>query len=233
MLTEMIAALREALAELSLALTTFLPRALVAIGIAALGWLIAYAAGWLVRRVLVLLPIDRLAERVALADALRLAELPPTSRLVAGGTFWLVWLAFIAQAVETLRLPGLENARAELFLFVVQVARATIIVVVGVFTSHLLWKATLLAAFNAGLPSARLMATALRVVVIAITVLTALAQVGVPLVIVLTAFSIGFGALMLGLALAFGLGGRDAARDTITRHMRAAPPGRSDAASHL
>jgi hypothetical protein len=96
-----------------------------------------------------------------------------------------------------------------------------------------LWKATLLAAFNAGLPSARLMATALRVVVIAITVLTALAQVGVPLVIVLTAFSIAFGALMLGLALAFGLGGRDAARDAIAQHTRGPATTAAVAQQHL
>ncbi|MBL8143590.1 MAG: hypothetical protein JNM38_20925 [Acidobacteria bacterium] len=233
MLTEMIVALREALGELAAAVTTFVPRLGVAVGIVVLGWVIARAAAWVVRQGLSLVPVDRLSERVALAEALRLAELPPTSRLLAGATFWCAWLTFVAQAVETMQLPGLEHARADLFAFLVQIARASLIVVIGVFASHVLWKATLLAAFNAGLPSARLMATALRVVVIAITVLTALAQVGVPLVIVLTAFSIAFGALMLGLALAFGLGGRDAARDAIAQHTRGPATTAADAQQHL
>lgn len=233
MLTQMIVAMRDALGELGAAMAAFVPRASVAVAIAALGWMLARAAAWAVRGALTWLPVDRAAQRVALAEALRLAELPPASRLVAGGAFWLVWLAFLAQAVETLQLPGLERARTELFAFLVQIARAASIVVVGLFTSHVLWKATLLAAFNAGLPSARPIAAALRIVVIAITLLTALAQVGVPLVIVLTAFSIAFGAVMLGLALAFGLGGRDAARAAIDRHVR--PPVGQDpgAPSHL
>ena len=170
-----------------------------------------------------------------MADALRLAELPPASRVIAAITFWLVWLVFLAQAFETLRLPGFEDASHQLTRLLGQIIRATMILVVGIFASHVIWKASLLAAFNAGLPSARLLAAALRVLVIAITILTALAQLGVPLVIVLTAFSIAFGALMLGLALAFGLGGRDAARDTIERHVRAPQGARegTDGRSHL
>jgi hypothetical protein len=103
----------------------------------------------------------------------------------------------------------------------------------GVFIANVVWRASLLAAFNAGWPSARLLATLLRGLVLAVTLLTALAELGIPLVIVLTAFSIAFGALMLGLALAFGLGGRDAARDLIARHDRPAPGVRDHGQPHL
>jgi hypothetical protein len=50
---------------------------------------------------------------------------------------------------------------------------------------------------------------------------------------VLTAFSITFGALMLGLAIAFGLGGRDAARQLLEQHFRAQAERETDAAPHL
>jgi hypothetical protein len=49
---------------------------------------------------------------------------------------------------------------------------------------------------------------------------------------VLTAFAITFGALMLGTAIAFGLGGRDAAKQMIEQQLRANERD-SDAAPHL
>ena len=50
---------------------------------------------------------------------------------------------------------------------------------------------------------------------------------------VLTAFAITFGALMLGLAIAFGLGGRDAAKQLLERRVAAKKERDMDAAHHL
>ena len=177
--------------------------------------------------------MDRLAERTAFADALRLAELPPASRLCTRAVFWLVWLTFMAEALALVQLPGFDHARAEFLGFAGRLVRAVVILAVGVVIANVAWRVTLLAAFNAGWPSARLLAAALRVLVLAVAVLTALAHLGIPLVIVLTAFSIAFGALMLGLALAFGLGGRDAARDVIANHVAASRDPRGGGGTHL
>jgi len=71
------------------------------------------------------------------------------------------------------------------------------------------------------------------VLVIAIAVLMALEQLGLATSVVLTAFAIAFGALMLGLAIAFGLGGRDAAKHLIERQLQAKQERDADAAPHL
>jgi hypothetical protein len=174
------------------------------------------------------LHVDRAAERTAFADALRLAELPPAGVMCASAVFWLVMLVALAEAVSLIGIPGFEHARAELIDFLGRLVRAVVLLAIGIVIANVAWRVTLLAAFNAGWPSARLMAAALRVLVMAVAVLTALAHIGIPMVIVLTAFSIAFGALMLGLALAFGLGGRDAARETIGRYSAPAEGQRED-----
>jgi len=69
--------------------------------------------------------------------------------------------------------------------------------------------------------------------VIAIGVVMALEQLGLATAVVLTAFAIAFGALMLGLAIAFGLGGRDAARQLLERQLAAKKERDMDAAPHL
>ena len=51
--------------------------------------------------------------------------------------------------------------------------------------------------------------------------------------VVLAAFAITFGALMLGLAIAFGVGGREAAKTLIEEQLRAKRKRESDAAPHL
>jgi hypothetical protein len=48
----------------------------------------------------------------------------------------------------------------------------------------------------------------------------ALTHVGIAKEMVLLAFGLTFGGLVLGLALAFGLGGRDLARDILERRLR-------------
>jgi hypothetical protein len=57
--------------------------------------------------------------------------------------------------------------------------------------------------------------------------------VGLATSVILAAFAITFGALMLGLAIAFGLGGREAARTLIEEQLRATRERESDAAPHL
>ena len=86
---------------------------------------------------------------------------------------------------------------------------------------------------NAGLPGARMLSGALRVLVIAIGIVMALEQLGLATAVVLTAFAIAFGALMLGLAIAFGLGGRDAAKQLIEQQLHAKRERDADAAPHL
>ena len=101
---------------------------------------------------------------------------------------------------------------SEFFRFVPRFLVALLVLALGFLVGNFLWRATLLASVNAGLPGARLLSGTLRLLVIAIAVVMALEQLGLATTVVLTAFAIAFGALMLGLAIAFGLGGRDAAQ---------------------
>ena len=86
---------------------------------------------------------------------------------------------------------------------------------------------------KAGLPGARLLSGTIRLLVIAFAVVMALEQLGLATAVVLTAFAITFGALMLGLAIAFGLGGRDAAKQLLDQHLRAQQERKPDATPHL
>lgn len=227
-----LASLRQSCAESRALLAAFLPHLLAVVVLALVGWVVVVIVRAVLRRVVDAAALRRFTERTRVAEMLRFAELPPVSRMLPGAIFWLVWIAFLAAAVDVLVLPGLGSVRVAFLDVILRVLRATLAVAIGVLAANLVWRMTLLGAFNAGLPSPRLIATAMRLLILAIAVVTALTQLGLPMPIVLTAFSIAFGAVMLGLALAFGLGGRELARAVLEQ--QAAPrPDNEESPSHL
>jgi len=62
---------------------------------------------------------------------------------------------------------------------------------------------------------------------------TALTHLGIGKEMVLVAFGITFGGMVLALALAFGLGGRALAREILERRLRRADPPPQERITHL
>ena len=187
----------------------FVPRLVAATIIFAAGFVVSLLARRAIRRLLAWLRFDRLSLRTGASEMLRLADMPTAEVLIAKVVFWMVWIGFIVSAVDTLHLRPVQGLVNEFFRFVPRFLVALLVLTLGFLVGNFLWRATLLASVNAGLPGARLLSGALRILVIAIGVVMALEQLGLATAVVLTAFAIMFGALMLGLAIAFGLGGRE------------------------
>lgn len=212
----------------------FLPRVLTTISIVLVGWLIAAILRFVMRWALGWLRVNAGAERIGLAPMLRAADLPTTDILASRIVFWLVWLGFLLSGVDLLGFTVLEGLVATFVLFVPKLLVALAILVAGLVTANFLWRATLLAAVNAQVPSPRLLAGAVRGMVLVLAGTMALDQIALARTIVLTAFAISFGAVMFGLAIAFGIGGGGLARRILERQFPdqdAAPP--PDEPSHL
>jgi hypothetical protein len=73
-------------------------------------------------------------------------------------------------------------------------------------------RAALLGAVNANVPSPRLLSLAVRSIIMVFVLSVVFEELGLAEQTMLVAFGIAFGALMLGLAIAFGIGGKDLAR---------------------
>jgi len=215
------------------AFVLFVPRLMAAAIIFAGGFVVALLVRRVTQRALAWLQFDRLTLRSGASEMLRAAEMPTAEVLIAKILFWIVLLGFTVSAVDTLQFGPFQGLMQEFFRFVPRFLVALLVLSLGLLVSNFLWRATLLASVNAGLPGARLLSGVLRVIVIAVGVVMALEQVGLATNVVLTAFAITFGALMLGLAIAFGLGGRDAARMLLEEQLRAKRERDGDAAPHL
>jgi hypothetical protein len=194
------------------ALALFLPRILTTISIVLVGWLIAVVLKGLVRFVLRSVRINAAAERTGVAEVLKTVEMPAADLLIASIFFWLVWFGFIISGIDALGFAVLEGLADDFAAFVPRLLVGFAILIVGFLAATFLWRATLLAAINARIPSPRLLAGAVRALVLILASAMALDHVALARSIVLTAFAIAFGSVMLGLAIAFGIGGGDMAR---------------------
>jgi mechanosensitive ion channel-like protein len=233
MIQEIADALAQSWHNFATAFVLFVPRLVAATIIFAGGFIVALVVRRVIQGGLTWLHFDRLSIRSGATDMLRAADMPPAEILIARIVFWIVWLGFMVSAVDTLQFAPFRGLVEEFFRLVPRFLVALLVLVLGFLVGNFLWRATLLASVNAGIPGARLLSGVLRVLVIAIGVVMALEQIGLATAVVLTAFAITFGALMLGLAIAFGLGGQDAARVLLEEQLRSKKERQSDAAPHL
>ena len=196
----------------------FLPRLVVMLIVGLVGLLIAFAFKYMLRAILHLSRLDRLSEESGASRMLRHAALPSITELLSRSLFWLTWLGFILVGISVLGITGLQEQISRLFQLLPQVLIAILILFVGLLAGNFLSRAALLTAVNAGYRSPKLWSGSIRFVIWILAITMALEQVGLARQTVITAFSIIFGALMLALAIAFGLGGRDLAQQTLERY---------------
>ncbi len=204
--------LHQAVLELVRGFAHFLPRFIVLVIVAFAGWIVAYLLKMFLTSILGLIHFDKLSENAGASQLLTKAALPPPTELAGRFAFWVAWLGFILLGVSVLGIAGLQDQVAKFFLFLPRLVVALFIMFLGLLGAGFVARAALLAAVNANAPSPRLLSAAIRLVIIIFSVSMMFEELGVAEQTVLVAFGIAFGAVMFGLALAFGFGGKDLAR---------------------
>jgi hypothetical protein len=207
-----ISELTQALHDLARGFAHFLPRLIVMLILAFVGWVIAYIVKVVLRSVLRFIKFDKLSENAGASQLLAKAALPPATEMVSRFVFWVTWLGFILLGVSVLGILGLQEQIARFFLFLPRLFAAVFILFVGLLAASFFSRAALLAAVNANVPSPRVLSFAVRSIIIVFVLSVVFEELGLAEQTMLVAFGIAFGALMLGLAIAFGIGGRDLAK---------------------
>lgn len=211
-----------------------IPGLLVLLTLLAVGLVLGWLARLLVSRLGRALGVDQLLERWGVGPSLRRSGiLREPSDVLGLVCFWGIFLLFASAGVDELALPGAPGATALLTSFLPPLFTAALILLAGWLIANFLSQGVLIAAVNARLPEARLLARGVQWAVLLFAAATALTHVGIGKEMVLVAFGVTFGGLVLALALAFGLGGRTIAREILERRLRRESPPPQERITHL
>lgn len=196
----------------------FLPRFLVAVTLLIVGWLVARATRWLALRLLRLFRLDAAAEQAGLEDFLLRGGVRFTAvTLVGEFLYWGVLLIFAVAVFGVLGLtvgPGVIDRVAE---YVPNVIAALIVLVFGSLGARFIRGLAETYLNNIGMKQAENIGMLVQGVLLVFVATLALEQLGIAVNLLASAFLLAFGGLCLGLALAFGLGGRNWAESILER----------------
>ncbi len=172
---------------------------------------------------------DRWSDRMGLTAVMRKGDLWANPSAAAGNfIFWLLIIAAIMAGLGALQVRAIDGLIAQFVAYIPRVLSAALILVFGYIVAAFISRAVLISAVNRGYHFARLLAEALRLLMILLIVAMALEQLQVAPGIVIAAFSIVFGGIVLAMAIAFGVGGIDAAKRVIEEEAKKKEEGKQD-----
>ena len=190
----------------------YLPVLLGALVILIVGWIVARAIKRILDWLLKTIRFDTLADKAGISAILRKGDLKTSAREVLSSlVYWLIMIMVLVMAVDALGLPKASDVLASLFAYVPNVIAALLVLVVAMFLASFVSGIVRTAAGNANLPRPEIFAGVSRWAIIIFAVTISLGELGIATLLVTTTFNIILGGVCLALALAFGLGGKDAA----------------------
>ncbi len=198
--------------------TTFLPNLLAMVVILIVGFLIAWLLKRIILRFLQALHFDRISEHWGLTHILfeRGVTYSP-SNLLSHFAYWVIILITLILGINALEVAATQDLVSKFFNYLPNLFAAMIILVVGYLIALFLGQAALIAAVNAQIGSAGLFGRTVRWFFIVLSLTMALYHLGIAEKVVLAAFFIILGGIVLALAIAFGWGGRELAKDFLER----------------
>jgi Conserved TM helix len=189
----------------------WLPRLIGAIVILLIAYLIAKAVRKLIERALPKTGIDRAVHSGRYGEYVsRYASGFSPTAVIAAIAFWFIFLTGVLLALSTLGIEALDNAIAAVVGYLPNVVVAILILVVAIALAGVVGGA--IAKLMGDTALGKIAATVLPVLIMTVAVFMALVQLRIATQIVVGMFYIVLGGIVLAAALAFGLGGRNAAQ---------------------
>jgi hypothetical protein len=196
----------------------FLPRLALAIVAVLAGWLLAKAARFALVKALRAINFNVLTERAGLDEFLSQGGIRSDTTDIFGVlVYWLVILAALVIAFNTLGLNYMTELVRQVVMFVPRLMVALVILAFGSYFARFIAGAVMAYCRNAGIQDGDLLGRLAQYAILAFVVLIALEQMQIGGEIVRYSFLILLAGTVLALALAFGLGGRGWAAELLER----------------
>lgn len=208
----------EPLQEVFIKFKAFLPNLLAMLVIMVLGIVLARIVRVILIKSLTAINFDSWSDRMGFTTLMRKGDLWAKPSATLGSViFWLLVIVTLMIGLSALNIPAIDSLVEQFFGYVPRVFSAAMILIIGYVLAGFISQGVLIAAVNSGYHYAKLLAKAIRTLLMVLILAMSMEQLQIAPSIVLAAFSIIFGGIVVALSIAFGVGGIDAARRMIER----------------
>ena len=198
-------------------LVEFLPNLIGAIIVFLLGLLVARITYALVIRLVnkihFIIPTRSLRNSVK-----TFLEEKSINKIIGGIFYWIIILVFLTVATETLGLPVVTIWLSGIAGYLPKILFAALIIIAGVFGGMILRDFVKNTATSAGIMYGNVLGKLVQIVLIFVTILIGIEQIGIDVTLLNSMIIIVFGALLLGAALAFGFGAQTSVKNILASY---------------
>jgi hypothetical protein len=192
------------------------PRVLAALTLVLLGLAVATIVRRIVSRVLSAAELDDRCARWGVTATLGRAGVQRSPvELLARLLFWILFVIGLLMGIEALDVPATSGLVTAAMRVIPDLLVAVLALVIGWLLANFLAQTVLIFIVNAQVAGGPVIAAIVRWLVFVLAAGVALTQLNIAREMVLLVFGIALGGVVLALALAFGLGARDLARETL------------------
>lgn len=194
----------------------FIPRFINGLIILIVGYLICLLVRWIVRLVLRGIRLDQLAERTGVSSVVRgLGVRSPLSQLLAQIVFFFLILSFATASVRLMGLVAVAELLENVLRFVPRAISAALLLIFGSMLARFLGNTVSAIADNVNITYGVALGKILEYAIIIFAAVLAISTLGVDTTLLTSSLTIIVAAAGLAIALTFGLGTREAARNVI------------------
>jgi len=205
--------------ELSWSLIQFTPKLVLAIVLFIVGWLLGNIIARAIEQVFASLKVDNLLKSIGVDGFFRQAGMNLNSGYFIGQVVkWFVVVVFLLPSLDLVNLNSIKDfLQNDVLGFLPRVVIAALILIIATIVAQALSKTVTASARSMNLSSASMLGTIAKYAVWIFAFIIALGQLGVADYYMSVLFTGIIAMLSIGGALAFGLGGRDAAARFIAK----------------
>lgn len=194
------------------------PTIIIALIIFAIGWILAMLIEKLVESVFKSLKVDAALKSAGMEDVVKRAGYTLNSGVFVGALVrWFVIVVFLMAAFDVLGLAKVNDFLVQVVDYLPQVIVAVLILMVSAVLAHAMQKVVMASAKAGHVHYPEFLGKITKWAIWIFAVLTALITLGIAPQLIQMVITAIFAGAALAIGLAFGLGGRDAAKSAIEK----------------
>ncbi len=196
-----------------------IPSVVGSVVILTVGWLIAKLISKGLLKLLLLLKLDQLAERVNMSDYLSRANIQITpSRILSKFVYWLIILLVITTAADSLGWDTVSQEISNLLSFLPRLLTAMVIFIIGLYIASFIRDFIAGASLSLGIGVGKMISSVVFYLMFIMLSLTALNQAGIDTSILSNNMLLILGAILIAGAISYGFASKDILANILAGH---------------